>query len=37
MFINKEFLFDLLNSFGPSGYEEEAAFIWRSYVSKFAR
>jgi len=36
MFINKEFLFDLLNSFGPSGYEEETVNIWKSYVSKFA-
>ncbi|MCX7870118.1 MAG: M42 family metallopeptidase [bacterium] len=36
MFINKDFLFDLLSSFGPSGYEEEVANVWKNYVSKFA-
>ena len=36
MFINKDFLFNLLSSFGPSGYEEEAVIVWKNYVSSFA-
>jgi endoglucanase len=36
MFINKEFLFELLRSFGVSGYENDAAKVWKNYVSEFA-
>ncbi|MEN3014577.1 MAG: M42 family metallopeptidase [bacterium] len=36
MYINKEFLFKLLQSFGPSGYESEASIVWKEYTSKFA-
>lgn len=36
MYINKQFLFDLLNTIGPSGYEKDVSKIWKEYVSKFA-
>lgn len=36
MFINKEFLVNLLRQFGPSGYENDASKIWKEYTSNFA-
>ncbi len=36
MFINKDFLFNLLKRVGPSGYESEASILWKEYVSKFS-
>jgi len=36
MFINKSFLFELLNCIGVSGFENDAAKVWKEYVSKFA-
>ncbi|MCS7244063.1 MAG: M42 family metallopeptidase [Candidatus Calescibacterium sp.] len=36
MFINKEFLFNLLEQIGPSGFENDASNVWKDYVSKFS-
>lgn len=37
MYINKNFLFDLLKQIGPSGYEEDPSKIWKNYVSNFCQ
>ncbi len=36
LYIDEEFLAELLSSPSPSGYEGEAAKIWKSYAEKFA-